>query len=261
MEQHDVHELATRHIDLSKEKFSRNFFLRNPTVDYLKKCNLELEDLVSLLTVWHWFDFSCGKYLIGVWVSGLYDLNKHYTHSDDGLMLVHFICKYGGVQLIEYILNIYIERHLDLECETEKGWTPLQLLCVHNTPQARKYTLDICIEKNWNLARVNAQGWTTFTLLCRFGTEQEIRRIINVYIERGYDLEQKNKYNSNPLHIVCRYCCLSIIKLMIDVYVEKKLSFQRIENLTIEQLLGFNTNLKNKSIQMYLNCLEKDVFV
>lgn len=54
---------------------------------------------------------------------------------------------------------------------------------------------------------------------------------------------------------------MTIIKLMIDVYVEKKLSLDGTKDKTIEQSLDTNTNLKDKSMQMYLKCLETDIFI
>lgn len=278
MEQLDRQEISTlennsceivgeHKIYVQRQRFDIGNFLQNPSVGYLEKCNLDQDRdaMDSLLNIWSKLDFPCGKYLIGHWINELYNWEDYFLDNivRNRKMLIHFICRYGCTQSIEHILNIYIEKKLDLGCKTDNGWTPFTLLFRHCLTDTINRVLDICIGKNLHLKYKTANKLTPLMLVCFCGCEQVIQHMINLYVDRDYDLDEKSKRGKNFLNIVCEFRHGSIIKFVIDVCVEKNLSFcyRDIRPVTIEQSLNANEHLKNRVMHMYLNCLETDVFV
>lgn len=135
--------------NVQKQTFNFTNFYRNPTLDYLEKCNLNWNVMDSLLNTWYKLNFSCVKYLISHWNNGLYVWGTYFIdrHTHNRKMLIHFVCKYGCTQSVEYILNIYIEKKLDLGVETDNGWSLFSLLCCYCSFKTMNFVLDICIEK------------------------------------------------------------------------------------------------------------------
>lgn len=192
------------HIPMVKQKFSKNDFERNPTVDYLKKCNLDRDGITQLLNMCEKLDFTCGKFLIRHWENGLYNWDEYFDDYDliSRKMLIHFVCKYGREQLVLYVLDIYVKENLDLEYVSDAGWSPFALLCSYGVSQTINYMLDIYVKKNLDLLCVCKDGWSSFLILCRHGPKQSIEHMINVYIEKGYDLGQK----THMVQILCKLC-------------------------------------------------------
>lgn len=133
--------------------FDEYYFRKNPTVDYLTMCDLSGDDVEELLNMLPKLDFPCTKYLIDRWIEGWHKWNEKFYDdvSNNNKILIQFVCKYGCKEAVLYILDIYVEKNLNLEHKTKNGWLPIHLLCRHGTPRTIKRIIDIYVEKQISL--------------------------------------------------------------------------------------------------------------
>jgi hypothetical protein len=118
------------------------------------------------------------------------DNNIKFTTNIINSKLIHFICRYSSPEMIKYILNIYVEKNLDLECETNLKSKPIHFICQHSTPEMIKYILDI-------------------------------------YVEKGLNLECETIYKMKPIHFICQNSTPEMIKYILDIYKSQNLEYKQ----------------------------------
>jgi len=90
--------------------------------------------------------------------------------------------------MIKYIIDIYIEKELNLECETNNKYKPIHFICDHSTPEMIKYIIDIYIEKGLNLECKTKCDYRPIDFICSHSTPEMIKYINGVYFEKGLNL-------------------------------------------------------------------------
>lgn len=266
----EIHTLGARGEATPKITFDKNNFLCNPTVDYLSTCKLNRVSIHLLLNITDQLDFSCSKYLIDCWNYGLYDWKDTFMDPRAGVgarvQLIYFVCNYWCEEAILYILDIYEEQNLDLNCGDCETLYPIEILCIYGTQRTINRILDIYIARNLNLEDVSGGGLTLLQFLC---TNERcdiptMGRVTNIYIERNYDLERETKDKFNALHLVCKDGNMGTIKYLIDIFVERQLILKKEKYTSLNSLLDSNYDLDvngKKCMWAYLNSMEVNVFV
>lgn len=259
--------------ETSKITFNLGDFLRIPTVNYLSICNLDRVAMELLLNIREGLNYPCAKYLIDCWINGLYKWDDKFMDKQNGsnIQLIHFACKYWCEEAVLYLLDVYEEKNLDLECGDRFEMYPIQLLCSVGTCRIIGRILDIYIGRNLNLERVLSgkdkdKGiWSLLHIVCMKGRDiQIIKYMTNMYIENNYDLGHETNNGCNALHFICRKTGMETIKFMIDVFVEKKIIFERKDVSTFGRLMNSNCKLDangKKCMDAYLNNVETEIFV
>lgn len=154
-----------------------------------------------------------------------------------------------------------------MECRGTSEWLPIQQLCHDSSLDAINRIIDIYIERNLDLECVMSDGWTLLHLLCAHkGPEQPIKRMTLLYIDRKYNLEREiTKKRFDALIFVCRNKSMCTIKFMIDMYIQQKIFSKkayRKSSALLERHMNANPLLNGKRVMhMYLNSLEMEVFV
>lgn len=249
--------------------FDEKDFLRSLKVSYLSMCILDEKAIGTLLDMWEKLDFSCAKYLIDCWDNrGLYCWDRMFTNKNtyNHQALIHYVCARGCEQTIMYILNIYVEKNLNLRIENGYGYTPLHILCSRDFPKIIHYVLDIYVERNWDLECITKiMGYSVLMMLPKCSSVQLIERMVNIYVERNYNLERTSLSDGlNCLHIFCKYGKMPSIKFIIDVFVKYNLHLKGNTCLTLENMIQTNIRLDNKNaicLCMYLNSIYANTFV
>lgn len=119
---------------------------------------------------------------------------------------------------INYLRNIKTETFIN-----NQKWKPIHFICKNYSPKIIKCILDIYLEKNYNLECETEDKWKPIHIICRYSTIETIKYIFNIYLENNYDLECENIEYCNPLHLICFFQTSEIIRYVFDIYANKDL--------------------------------------
>lgn len=255
--------------------FSQDVFKRVANkVEYLQMCSLDYTARSALFNAN--LDFPCSKYLIDCYDQGLYNLNEVFNVDINSYNLLLMITARGCYEAIVYILDICVRKNLDMEylIANKYGrstkYTSLLNLCSNRHPTVidnysilMNRMLDIYVERNLNIFFKSTNGWTIVHLVSHRGNLHLVKRVVQLHNTQIRVLKIKTDDGLNCLQIACLYGHMEVIRFMIDIFVEKNFDLECVnkkDNRTLIQLLDSNKKLKNKTLQMYLNSLERNVY-
>jgi ankyrin repeat protein len=123
----------------------------------------------------------------------------------------HLICR-ENKELSSDILDIFINRGIDLESETDNGARPIHYACRNRSNQ------DICklIDMKVNINVICDEEWHPLHFLCnRENTLESLKHIINKYPKTN--LELKTQYGETILHHACKSGSNVMIEYLVGI--------------------------------------------
>ena len=150
--------------------------------------------------------------------------------SNEGMLPIHYICKYQTETVCLRILDIYSMEGLNLEIRDGLGWLPIHYICRWQTETICNRILDIYQTKGLDLECSDKLGWLPIHYICRWQTEAVCNRILDIYQTQSLDLEVKNKMECLPIHYICSWQTEAICLRILDIYSMEGLDLECRDN-------------------------------
>lgn len=204
-----------------KTPFDAKYFWPNQTVEYLETSLLDHQARAEILSKCPILNFPCAKYLIDRYLDETYNwdeqiykhrinctiwfniimcgcretivlylldmcVEKNFIHiltykDHDEIRPIHYLTNLGNTNVINRILDIYIENGLDIDCMTTSGHRAFELICTNGSCQTIKRIIDIYVEKGLSFENVIYRK--TFHQCLEMNWNRNVRNVMHMYFD------------------------------------------------------------------------------
>ena len=130
--------------------------------------------------------------------------NKKAEKDYNEEMLLHFACKYGHLQIVQYL----IFNKTNIEAKNKNGETPLHVACSHGYLPIVKFL----IQHGAKIEATPENKWTPLHYACYNGSLS----VVKYLVERGANIEAKDEYGKTPLYRAAFYDRTNVIKYLLS---------------------------------------------
>lgn len=245
---------------MSSGMFSMDDFMCVKSLEYLKYHFLDRKALTQLLNIISQLNFSCAKYLIKKCPS--FELYEDYAHNNCMFAPIYFVCKYGKLPIIKYVLKSCAE-DLDKQIDPTYDFCPIHLLCDRTEYLIIKFVLNFWIEHDLDLeSNVHMSGLKPIHFLCSsIHDKRTFCYILNFWTTHNLDLECDDDEYWKPIHCICKFGNDMMIRTALDFWMANNLDLDctnDFQNTPFDILAEVNTT--QNTMLFYALSLEKSVY-
>lgn len=105
------------------------------------------------------------------------DINKELHF---GNKLIHYVCEYSPVDVVEFTIDYYLTNRMTLHCKNQYDEVPLHLICQRCPISIVKKICDYYINNNFDIECKNHKGGTALCYACEYSTRDVVNYLISL---------------------------------------------------------------------------------
>jgi ankyrin repeat protein len=179
--------------------------------------------------------------------------SDYVNKFENDYKLIHYICKHSQPDVVENIINFYIDhgKTNELHHKTRGGWEPIYYIFKHSTSKISHTIIDYYEKNNISLDKTKNIEWSPLHICARCQTPDVIIRMIDIYDKNNFDMNIYDFYGFTPLHYICRYSTRKVINYIINKNVKLMLLANReAPHKSFIDLMNENSNLNKIEISI-----------
>lgn len=152
--------------------------------------------------------------------------------------LIHIVCssKTRSTELIERVINVYIENGLRIDCPTEEGLLPIHLILKHHPYNNKliEFILSIYEDNDLDFECATPDGWLPIHFICNENNFSAMKRMFDIYTKKGLDLERRTSQLKAAIHFLSENCGVLNAGIIYMLKLYKRLN----KNIDLEWCAG-----------------------